>query len=143
LEPDQKGSFGGSCGSSFSCDGDAVQCAIAKEQHERDCQLFDPAAGSGPWADAANRLTTAINDGIQPTWSPAHPSNVVTTNFDWSTTINQTPTLSAGCPNDVAIGSSGLVLSFSALCPYLGVLGNFIVAFTSIACAFILFKGMK
>ncbi|MDD2609522.1 MAG: hypothetical protein PHX60_07445 [Giesbergeria sp.] len=33
---------GGSCASgSFSCDGDAIQCAIAKEQHRRNCKLFD------------------------------------------------------------------------------------------------------
>ena len=143
LDDNQKDSFGGSCGAAFTCDGDAVQCAIAKEQHQRDCQLFDPASGSGLWADGANKLSTAISDGIAPTWSPAHPSNVVTTNFDWTTTIDRSSTISSSCPADVSVGSTGLVVSLSALCPYLGTLGNFLIAFTSIVCALILFKGLK
>ncbi len=38
---DCKKGFSGSCESDFSCKGDAVQCAIAKEQHKRNCKLFD------------------------------------------------------------------------------------------------------
>lgn len=36
----KKSTWGGSCGS-FTCDGDAVMCAVAKEQHQRNCKLFD------------------------------------------------------------------------------------------------------
>ena len=39
-EEKEKSAFGGACGS-FSCDGDAIQCAMAREQHERNCKLFD------------------------------------------------------------------------------------------------------
>jgi len=35
-----KSEFGGACGG-FTCKGDAVQCAIALEQHKRNCELFD------------------------------------------------------------------------------------------------------
>lgn len=34
-----KSSFGGACGG-FTCDGDAVQCAIVQEQHKRNCELL-------------------------------------------------------------------------------------------------------
>ena len=32
TDDNQKDSFGGTCGAAFTCDGDAVQCAIAQEQ---------------------------------------------------------------------------------------------------------------
>lgn len=38
------GSFAGSCASGFTCSGDAVQCAIARAQHESTCAL---AVGDG------------------------------------------------------------------------------------------------
>ncbi|GLR13703.1 hypothetical protein GCM10007907_24930 [Chitinimonas prasina] len=45
----KKSEFGGTCGTNgaqgaFNCTGDAIQCAIAKEQHRRSCQLFDGTA---------------------------------------------------------------------------------------------------
>ena len=135
--------FGGACGGSFTCDGDAVQCAIAREQHVRACQMYEPATAGGDWADGAQKLATAKADGDVPSWSPSHPGNLVTTNFDWSTTIDHSSTLSASCPADVVIGDTGAVLPLSSLCPYLGTLGVFIEAMTAIACAFILFKGTK
>lgn len=135
-------SFGGSCSASFTCDGDAVQCSIALEQHQRDCAMFDPGSAGGVWAHGNQTLETAKADGDNPGWSPANIANHVVTNFDWSTTIDQSATLAAGCPSDVTLGN-GVVLRLSSLCPYLGWLGTFIVAMTSIACAFILFKGTK
>ena len=36
-----EGSFGGTCEAGFTCKGDVIQCAIAKEQHMRGCRLFD------------------------------------------------------------------------------------------------------
>lgn len=40
-EPPKPSSFGGACGGNFSCEGDAIQCAIAQEQHRRDCAMFE------------------------------------------------------------------------------------------------------
>lgn len=34
-------SFTGACAGGFQCKGDAIQCAIAREQHIRACRLFD------------------------------------------------------------------------------------------------------
>lgn len=36
----EKSKFGGGCSGGFTCEGDAIQCAIAQEQHKRSCELF-------------------------------------------------------------------------------------------------------
>lgn len=41
CKEEQKGEFGGVCAGGFTCKGDAIQCAIAKEQHKRNCQFWD------------------------------------------------------------------------------------------------------
>lgn len=38
---DEPSSFTGACAGGFQCKGDAIQCAIAREQHIRACRLFD------------------------------------------------------------------------------------------------------
>ena len=38
---DKPGKFEGSCMAGFTCEGDALQCAQAKEQHRRNCELFE------------------------------------------------------------------------------------------------------
>lgn len=43
-EEGAESSFGGSC-PSFTCEGDAVQCAIAQEQHKRNCEVLTDAGG--------------------------------------------------------------------------------------------------
>lgn len=37
----EKSSFGGSCMAGFSCGGDAIQCALAREIHKRNCKMFE------------------------------------------------------------------------------------------------------
>lgn len=39
---DGDGKFGGSCDAGFECKGDAVMCAMAKEQHKRSCETLEP-----------------------------------------------------------------------------------------------------
>ncbi len=40
-EEEGKGTFGGSCQGGFTCKGDAAMCAMAKEQHKRNCQMLE------------------------------------------------------------------------------------------------------
>ena len=49
---DEGSEFGGACKEGFSCEGDAIQCAIAKEQHRRSCQLFDDKSQESELYDA-------------------------------------------------------------------------------------------
>lgn len=38
---DKPGKFGGSCMAGFTCEGDALQCAQTREQHRRNCEIFE------------------------------------------------------------------------------------------------------
>jgi len=38
---DEGDTFDGTCESDFECEGDVIQCAIAKEQHIRNCKMFE------------------------------------------------------------------------------------------------------
>lgn len=136
-------SFGGSCSASFTCTGDAVQCAIAKEQHQRDCLMFQPETQPGTWANGAQALQTAINDGDVPTWSPAHPGNAQANNFNWASTIDHSSAIASSCPADITFTMVGqsVAIGFGALCANAGIVGNFFVGIAAILCAFILFKG--
>lgn len=61
----KKGSFGGACSSGFQCEGDAVQCALAKEVHQRNCQWFQDPSQAVKDAGAA-----ALAGGDRPAWHP-------------------------------------------------------------------------
>lgn len=54
----KESNFGGACGS-FSCDGDAIQCAMAREQHQRNCSLYDEANSFSSLVDHQNPAGTA------------------------------------------------------------------------------------
>ena len=76
-EEEGKGSFGGSCQGGFTCKGDAAMCAMAKEQHKRNCEMLeedkDPASfinqvkngTDGESAKAMQEKATAINIATQ------------------------------------------------------------------------------
>lgn len=56
-----KSQFGGACGG-FTCDGDAIQCAIARHQHQAYCDQFGD-AGTGTTKAQALADWTAASDG--------------------------------------------------------------------------------
>lgn len=83
--------FGGSCAAGFSCDGDAAQCAVAKEVYKRDCTLFDTETTESTLGRA---VVAGTDTGT--TSNPALPANRETRaigSFDQSTFISA-PTLS-------------------------------------------------
>jgi hypothetical protein len=121
--------WSGSC-SAFACDGDAVQCAIAKEQHGRNCTLFvtpttlatlgaDVAAGSDPLASSM----------------PWHSSQVGTVNVAGG--VTQGAWLSSSGISDKSFSLRGqtVTIPFSNLNSILGVMGSIIVAFSLLAAA--------
>ena len=128
----EDGSFGGACSGGFTCDGDAVQCSIAKEQHIRNCQFF----GEAPSTDPA---VVAAAAGIHP---PDHPYTTATqSSVSFASGIDQTELLSGGCPANQSFSALGriFVVPFGELCSPLGWLGNALVALAFLACAFIVF----
>jgi hypothetical protein len=121
--------WSGACGG-FTCDGDAVQCAIAKEIHTRNCTLFNQTT---PQSDLANAII-AGNDP-QASQNPALESN--RSNFSFTGAISQSPFLSQGGLTDQTIAFSGwsLVIPWSSLNQYLSIMGMIVVAFSLVAAA--------
>jgi hypothetical protein len=125
--------FGGTCGA-FSCDGDAVQCAIALEQHKRDCAMFDTTT---PESQA---YETAKAAGSKPSDHPGNDANVTT--VDMSGGFNQNDIIGGSCPGDYTVATvrgSPLVLPLSKLCTPAEWLGNLLVGLTALACVGIVF----
>lgn len=127
--------FSGSCSSSFSCEGDAVQCAIAREQHERNCVMFEDTTAL---SDLGNE---AVGKGDHP---EGHPyADAEETSVDFATTIDRTDLLAGSCPvgHSVSVMGQSFTLITGEMCDMLGMLGNLIVAVGALASAFIVFRG--
>lgn len=129
-------SFSGGCGS-FVCDGDAIQCAIAREQHQRNCALFDTAT---PLSTLGNELAAGNDEGVNA--NPAKTSNRSIINLP--TQLNTSKSIAATCMPDltVQVMSSSIVIPFSNICQYLEIMGRIVVAFSLIAAGRIVSGGV-
>jgi len=134
AEKETPSTWGGSC-AGFTCGGDAIQCAIAQEQHRRNCALFDtPTALSQKGVDAAS--------GIDPSDHPRLNSQTV--DFSLSSMIDSTPLFgtSGSCPSDVSLSVMGrpIVLPFASICPYLTMAGAGFMMLCYLVAALIVFR---
>lgn len=118
------GSFSGSCQVGFTCDGDAVMCAIAKEQHARACQLFKE--------DTAEGQLYAAEKGKE---GAQHGEGIDLGTIDLgggSGSLIKTDSLigEGSCVQDLQFQFMGepVTIPLSSLCPYLAMLGNILVA---------------
>lgn len=118
-------SFAGTCAGAFTCDGDAIQCAIAKEQHIRDCTMFDK-------SDATSTLASDIIAGNDPlkTQMPWDASQKTTTPIGSLT--GKPRFLSGTCPGDqtFTVGGRSIVMPWSELCTPMTWVGVIAVALT-------------
>lgn len=126
----RRSTWGGACGA-FACDGDAVQCAIAREMHQRNCQLFETSS-------ALSELGNAIAAGNDPQASqnPALEANRQTTSLTGS--ISQETFLGQGGLADqqiVVSPSLTVTLPWSQLNQYLSYMGAIVVAFALVFAA--------
>ncbi len=127
----KESSFGGSCQASFTCDGDAIQCSIAREQHIRNCKLFDDPSDESRLYDAEkakdrNRDVTANLPGNE--------------TVDVAGKIKRDDLLGGGggsCIGDLNVQVMGqsMNLPLSVICPHLGYLGYILVAVASLVAA--------
>lgn len=111
-------SFGGSC-AAFTCDGDAIQCAIAKEQHNRNCTLFDK-----PTSESDLGKEIQMNDGN----NPAKESNREV--IQLSNSLNEGNNIGGGSFQDlhIQLPGGGFDLPFSKLNFLMNLLGGFLLA---------------
>jgi len=130
--------FGGGCSGSsgaFTCNGDAVQCALATEVYKRNCE----------WAAVDSTLqakgTTAMNGELQPSDHPANSSSSQAVNF--SSVIDQTDRIGGGCPVDYSFSVMGqpYVIPFSSHCDKFQMIGRALVAVCMLAAVMIVFRG--
>ncbi len=130
----EESAFGGVCAAT-TCSGDAVVCAIAQEQHKRDCQMATN-FGDGTTTTGAQAGLDAVAVGdAGATDHPHRAANIAGTSL--SLGFDQTNILSGSCPADRTIGP--VVLPLSKLCTPAGWLGNLLVGLTAFACLGIVF----
>lgn len=127
----------GSCQVQPVCQGDAIQCAIAKLAWEQKCALIG--------GDGADELVqagqAAVDGGLIPDGHPGAAPNV--SQFDLQRLLNQSNDIAASCPPDVSFSVAGtsLTVPLSTMCPHIAMLGTIVHAFSLLAAAVIVFRG--
>lgn len=121
-EEEGKGKFGGSCSGGFTCEGDALQCAIAKEQHKRSCELHVNESPESKLYEASKGKTGKVTDDL-----PGNETIALTDRIDTSSALG------AGyCPlRDINVDMFGYskVLPLSDHCEKIGYVKIFFVSF--------------
>ncbi len=129
-----EGMFGGSCSAGFICEGDAVQCAMAKKQHESLCALMENPTGESQLYDAEKAKTGNVTGDNPNNGTVAIGAGL----FDYSSALG-----GGSCIPDKTITVMGQSISipFSTVCPWLLVLGNLLVAVSSLVAMRIITRG--
>lgn len=116
----EESAFGGACAAGFTCKGDAVQCAIAYQQHIRACKLFDD-----PSPESLLYEANKDKQGNQAKDLEANETIDITGSIDQSDLLGG----GAGVSDlNITVAGFGVTLPFSGLNPYLAALGNLLVA---------------
>lgn len=132
--------WGGTC-QSFTCDGDAVQCAQARGAWELACQLkteaTDPTVQAG--TDAIARTgEAAIKDQLGMNTSQV---------FDLASRLDSTSLFGTpgACPSDttLSLGIGSVTLPFASMCPQLNLVGVAMMGLAYLIAAFIVFRPGK
>lgn len=137
CKEDGDSSFGGSCGA-FNCDGDAIQCAIAREQHQRNCQLFDDRT---PMTEIGEGAAGA---GNRPSDHPGNNPEDIDVGARMAGVARDNP-FGDACPRDFDLAVMGNVVTvpLSNACDVLKLMGEIAVAFAFIAAARIVMSGVS
>lgn len=121
-EEEEPSQFGGSCASGFTCEGDAIQCAIAKEQHIRNCKFYDTENPHALYKAALDGTDDKGADKLREQAVQLSVSSLDSTGLGWS----------RACPADPSFEVAGksFVIPFHKVCPPLSVLSYAAVALT-------------
>jgi hypothetical protein len=128
--------FAGTC-AGFACDGDAVQCAIALEQHNTDCQLYGTSS-----ADSTRAAQFAAGNDPDAASFPNPAASANREERALPGALDQSTFLGGGGLTDLAVGYHGntITVPFSELNTPLTWFGNLLVAFCLLAGAMIVFR---
>jgi hypothetical protein len=126
------GQFAGSCGA-FSCTGDGIQCAIAKEIHVQNCKLNQSTTESALY-DSSKTKNGSVTGDLPGSESIAFgPGSINTTNLLGSQTCISDKT--------VTVVGHSVNLPFSSVCRYLEVLGSILVSVSFLLAGRIIVRG--
>jgi len=133
--------FSGACGGGFTCSGDAVSCAMAREQYNRNCMLYDidtPLSMKG-------RDYVGWGSQATPPGHPGAPANIQNTTFSFSSLINMQNEFGNACPSDRTFSGAGssFVIPFSQMCGPMQLMGQVMVAICLLGSVAIVFRGGK
>lgn len=131
-EDKDRSSFGGQC-EAVACEGDAIQCAIARDQYRRACQLMDK--------ESAESQLYAANKGKEGNQTGSLPGNET---ISLQGRIDTSDALGGGsCFGDlnITVWNQAVTLPLSSLCQYLAMLGNILVAVSMLMAARIVTRG--
>lgn len=128
--------WGGSCQSAFICEGDAIQCAMAREQHRRNCTIFEDKSSA-----IAKLGENSATQEAQPDGHPGKTPTDVNVSFG---SIDQTNPYGTGCPIDTTVPVFGgsFVIPWSQTCGALKFLGYTLVAASLLVAARITLEGV-
>ncbi|OGS67724.1 MAG: hypothetical protein A2Z87_06180 [Gallionellales bacterium GWA2_54_124] len=115
------------CGS-FNCSGDAIQCAIAKDQFDLHCKLANEQNAN---LDIGKRMIDGTDTSVR---NPADVANRSTFSIG---SLDMSSPIAAKCPDDVVFTVMGKssTLPLSLWCPYLALVGNVFMALSLVAAA--------
>lgn len=124
-------SFGGGCTAGFVCEGDAVQCATAREIHTRNCRMFDQdSPESLLYGTEKNKAGSQVaNENVA----------ISSANFDTSDAIGGP----GACITDkvVTVMGSPITIPFSGVCVHLAMLGNVLLTVSFLLAGRIFMRG--
>lgn len=135
-------SFGGQCSqvaagnaSAFKCTGDAIMCAVSREQHARDCALFETPSSQ---SDLYNVEKISAKSAITAQYGST-TVNIGSANFDSSNAIG---VAAAGMSDKtIVVAGQTVTLPFSLVNPYLAYIGYLNLALSFLAAGLIVAKG--
>ena len=118
----QESNFQGTCDRGFTCEGDAIQCAMAKEQHTMNCKLLDTKNPDSFFKAAADGTDDKGADKLRENAEKVNVSGLDSSGLGFS----------RGCPADPSFEVAGKSFSipFSKVCGPLSVLAHAAVALT-------------
>lgn len=125
-------SFSGSCNTSFACDGDAVQCAVARATNQSYCEMTKTSPESELYG------SSKTNSGIQTGNLPGNGSfGIGPGSFNSSDAIG-----GAACIADRTITVVGVsvTLPFTKVCPWLQTLKTILLSIAYLLAATIVFR---
>lgn len=138
LCSEKESKFSGACGGVFSCEGDAIQCAISQEQHKRNCALFNDKT---PLSELGDAIGQGTDSGVSE--NPAKDANRQQVSLPAS--LSMSNGIGASCMADLSVQvmSSNITVPFSSICSYLEIMGRIVVAMSLLVAARIVSGGIS